>query len=187
MPGRVGELLFQAFVLARAHHRQVAPLGRAGRLLVQVDRDARLAQKAARLARQCRAILHRHAGHRHEGADVHRAHACVAAVVPGHVDQLGRTAAGTHRGFDHGFGCADEGDHRAMGVLARVHVEQRDTTHRFDLGAQGLDHRRVSAFGEVGNAFDDLLHDGLSMDQVFWKLRRRPAHTTARQGWAPNQ
>ena len=121
LPGRVGELLCEALVLAAPDVREAAARRvRRGRL-VEVHGDAELgAHAGAEAARDGHAVLHRHALDGHERADVRRPHARVSARVPAHVDDLRGPGDARERGALDGLRAADEGDHGAMGVDAQA-------------------------------------------------------------------
>jgi len=83
----------------------------------------------------------------------------VLAVVLGHVDELLGLAGGADGGLDHRLRRADEGDHRAVGGLARVDVEEFDALDGFDLVGDLPDDGQVAAFAEIRDAFDEsVLH-----------------------------
>jgi len=52
--------------------------------------------------------------------------------VLAHVDELGGAAHGAEGGFRDGLRLADEGDHRAVGVGTRIHVQELHSGHRLD-------------------------------------------------------
>ena len=107
---------------------------------------------------QRHAVGHGDTGDRHERADVHRAHARVAAVMLRHVDGLGGALASAEGRLDDRLRRADEGDDRAVGVFARIDVEQRHAADSLDLRRDAADHRGVAPFGKIGHAFHQLAH-----------------------------
>ena len=156
LPTGIGQFLRQPFVLALADVGQICPLGRRGRRLVEIDGNRQfLADPPADLPGDLGAVLHRHALDRDEGAHVGRAHPGMRAVVPAHVEHLRRLGDGLEGRFGDRLGRADEGDHRAVGVPAGVHVQQFDALDGLDGIGDLLDFGRVFSFREIGHALDD--------------------------------
>ena len=157
-PVRLRQLVCQPLVFVGPHGGKV-PAGRARcSVLVEVHRDAEVADAAAAFPCQRHAVRHGDTGDRHEGADVHRAHARVAAMMLRHVDGFGGAFAGAEGCLDHRLRRADEGDDRAVGVFARIDVEQRHAADSLDLGHDAADHRGIAPFGKIRHAFHQLAH-----------------------------
>jgi hypothetical protein len=123
-PRGVGQLRFQALVLASAHAGEVAALGPGGRLLVEINRDAQLLPDAPTdLTGDRGALLHRHSRDGDKGDDVGGTETRMRAVVLPHIDKLGGTLHRPERRLADRLGRADEGDDGAVRVGARVHVQ----------------------------------------------------------------
>ena len=99
--------------------------------LVKEDRKRQLLpDPLAEPVGELHAIVHRHAGHRHERTDIDRAHASVGAVMVAHVDELARRHDELERALEDRLRLTDEGDHGAVGLDPGIDVEQLDTCNR---------------------------------------------------------
>ena len=152
----MGQLLGQRLVLPGAADRQVLPLGTEGRRLVAVGRDVQFAGDAfGQVTGQRRALFQRNPRNRDQRQNVRGAHARVRPLVAAHVDQLrGPLHAGKGRPDDR-FRVADEGYDRAVGRLARIHVEHLHTSRRLDGRHDLSDHLLVAPLAEIGYALHD--------------------------------
>ena len=155
LPLGILQFLFQAFVLALAHHRQVAPRRVTGSVLVEVNRDVKFpADALAQAPREFGAIVHGHVFDRDKRAHVAGAHARVRAAVHAHVDEPRGDGDAAESSLDHALRVADEGHHGAVGVRAGVDVHQSHARHRLyslgDLAYFG----QVAAFRKIGYALD---------------------------------
>jgi hypothetical protein len=84
-------------------------------------------------------------------------------VVLAHVYELlgfGRTA---ESGFAYRPGLSHKSDHRAVGGLPGIHVQDPDTFYGSNGRYNGLDDTLISSLAIVGNTFDELFH-GLSFN-----------------------
>jgi hypothetical protein len=116
-----------------------------------------------------RCFFHRNIGDGDERADVGGTHAGVLALVLAHVYHLRCFFDGQISRLNHGLRCAHEGDDRAVGGLAGVNVQEADALHAFDFVGDELDDAHVPAFGEIGDAFDELgIHDCCNCLIVKW-------------------
>ena len=128
-------------------------------MFVEVNRQRQLTAHALGEAPRMRGgLLHGDAGNRNERANIGRAHARVLAAVLHHVDELAGLPNRAERRLGDGGRCADEGDDGAVGRLARVDVEQLDALDGLDLVGDLFDNRRIAAFTEIRNTFDQLAH-----------------------------
>ena len=160
-PGGIGELLAQALVLAGADVGEVTPPRSRCRVFIEIDRQRqRLRQAATERPGRFDALIHRHAGNRHDRADVERAHARVGALVLGHVDEASGGNRAPECRIADGSGCADEGVDRAIRVGARVDIEEPDAADARNRPGDCVDHRPVTPLGEVRNALDEWGHQG---------------------------
>src|SRR5262245_49890984 len=89
------------------------------------------------------------------------------------VDPLGRGLHAGERRADGVLSRDDEGDHRAVVGRVRGDVQDDYALHSRDGVADGVYHRKVASFGEVGDALDELHIDDGS---------RRPARA-ALENW----
>jgi hypothetical protein len=162
-PFGTGQLVGETLVLAGPHVGQVAPLGAAGRVLVQVHGDAQLvANASADRARNSCTIIHGDAGDGHEGADVGGPEAGVLPFVFGHVDQGCCRLDGAERGLLDRTGRPDKSNHRAVGARSGVDVQQLHAADAFDRVRDLPNDAVVAPLGEVRYTFDNLVHGGKS-------------------------
>ena len=179
-PVGVAELFGQPLVLAAPNGCQVLSLGPARRRFVEVHGDLEFAaDPLADRPRDRGAIVHRHAGDRDERADVGGAHPRVGAVVLAHVEDLRCLGDGLERPLGHGVWVPHEGDHRAVGVRPRVHVEQAHPRDGLDGVRDLLDLGSVPPFGEIRNALDDALIHPRTPSVSAKGFRRACAHPAA--------
>ena len=159
-PLRLPDPLRDRLVLPRPDLLERAAVVGPRRVAVEVDGDAQLGGRPpAELVREGHAVVHRHARHRNEGADVHRADPGVLALLRPHVDPEAADARGGERALDHGRGLSDEGVDGAVRGRAGVHVEQGAPGRRPDRVGDRVDHGPVAALREVRHALDELSHD----------------------------
>ena len=160
LPIRVGEDLFpEPFVLSPTDVGQIAPIGPRGCFLVEVDGDVQfLSYPLAKLPCQHHAILHRHAAHGHQRHDVGRADAGMLSPMMVQVNQLSGGGNALKGSLHNSLRFAHEGDHGAVVVGIRLHVEDAHVGHAADGIGDSVNHRLPSPLTEVGHAFDDLLH-----------------------------
>ena len=92
------------------------------------------------------------------------------ALVTAHVDQLGSPPDPCESGLDDRFGFADEGDDRAVGRLAGVHIEQFHAAGRLDGRGNLSDHVFIASLAEIGDAFDDsVCHRIVALEFLYFK------------------
>ena len=158
----IGLLQFfrQSLVLSRADGSQVAALRATGGSFVQEDRQIQLTAHAFPQA-TCpgNGLFHGDVGNRDKGTYVGRAHARVLAAMLAHVNNFAGFSDGQKGSFYHGFRSAHEGNHGAVGRFAGINVQQFDAFYAFDHCGDLPDHCGITSFGEVGDAFDKLLHE----------------------------
>ena len=85
------------------------------------------------------------------------------ALVFAHVDQAGGGPDGGKGGFDHRLGRSDKGDHRPVGSLARIDVQQFDAFDGFDGIGDLFDDGHIAALAEIGHAFDEWRHSSIRL------------------------
>ena len=170
-PFGFGELVFQPLVFSGAYDGQVAALVREGCVFVAIDRDADfLAEAPRQLAGMLGGFFHGNVRDRNQRADVGGSESRVFAVVLAHVDEPGGFLHCPERGFDHRFRRSDEGDHRAVGGLARIDIQQRDALDSFDFVGDLLDDVQIAPFAEIGHALDELAVHALRSRGFPWIL-----------------
>ena len=158
-PLRVRELGLEPFVLALPHHCEVLALRPGGGVFVVVDRDPQLStDPLSEGVGQGHTLLDRDVPNRHEGADIGGPDAGMLALVGGHVDQFGGPGNAGKGPLQDRLWRTHQGDDRAVGGPSGIHIEQGHTLDRSDGVGDGLDDRRVAAFGEVGHTLDEGVH-----------------------------
>ena len=134
---------------------------RAGRRsFIQVDRDAKTpGDLSAHVFRHRHAVFDRDAVDRNERNHIGSTHPRVCAFVLREVDQLGGPADAANGGFLNRFAVANQRDHAAIVVGIHLAIEEIDTghLHGFD---DGVDFGLVTAFGKIGNAFNECVWHG---------------------------
>ena len=157
LPLGILELPFQSLVLAPANLGEVAALGPGGSGFVEIHRNGQLpGHTVPQAAGQLGAVLHAHPFHGHEGHHVRGPHARMGAVLLAHVDDLGGFRDAGKGPGQHRLGLAHEGDHRAVGVSPRIHVQDFDTGHGGDGVPHLLDLRGIPAFRDVWHTLHQL-------------------------------
>ena len=138
--------------------------GLEGRRLVAVARDAEFFPHAfGYAAGKFGAFFEGYACHGHEGQHVGGAAARMGSVVHSHIDEFLSLFGSLERCFANCFGAAGEGDHGAVGSLARVHVKHLHSLafrtaclgYRIDYP---VDYGFVASFAEIGDAFNNSGH-----------------------------
>ena len=159
-PFRVGADRFpQAFELTPPDKGKVDAVRPRRGQLVQIGRYRKLVgDLLGQSLGNLDALLHRHAGNRHERHDVGRTHARVLALVLVQVNQLGRDPDRPESGVEHRFRLADEADDRAIVVRVHLLVEHRNAVDRLDDVDNLIDYLGPAALAEIGHAFDYLTH-----------------------------
>ena len=148
-----------ALELTTTNVGEILTVGARGGALVQEDRNAQLvAHTCAELAREGDAVLHRRALERDERHDVRGAHAGVLTGVRGEIDALLRLADARERRVDNDVDRRDECDDAAIVAGVGAGIEDMRARHRRDGVTDGANDLGSPAFGEVGNALDEL-HD----------------------------
>ncbi len=79
----------------------------------------------------------------------------MGAPVGGHVDALERGDQEAERAFEHRLGLADEGDDGAVGLRARIDVQDLHARRRAGRSGDRLVDLRTTTFGDVRNTLDD--------------------------------
>lgn len=79
----------------------------------------------------------------------------MCAVVSAHVDEFRRTLDALEGSFYHSLGLTYEGNHRAVGCLAGVYVEQLYALYAFDSVGYLFNLSFVASLGEVGDTLYD--------------------------------
>ena len=83
----------------------------------------------------------------------------MCSLVFAHVDQLGRLLNPAKGAFHRGLRSADKGHDGTVSSCAGIDIEQRHSFCGFNRICDLPNNVRVSAFGEIGHALDQLLHD----------------------------
>ena len=83
----------------------------------------------------------------------------MCSFVFAHVDQLGRLLNPAKGAFHDRVRTADKGHDRPVSGCAGIDIEQRHSFRGFNRICDLPNNVRVSAFGEIGHALDQLLHD----------------------------
>ena len=78
----------------------------------------------------------------------------MSAALSPHVDACGDHAGERDGRIAHGLGWSGEREDGAMGVDARVDVQQLDPGDRPHCCSEGRDHVRIAALGDVRDALD---------------------------------
>ena len=143
-----------------AAYGQVAALRRESRGLIAVSRHVQLVgDTPGKPACKLGTLLERNARNGDQGQHIGGTHAGMRPLVVAHVDHLGGLLHSGESGFQHRLGFADEGDHRTVGRLARIHVEQLDAARRLDCVGDLLDDCLVASLAEIGDAlYDTFFH-----------------------------
>ena len=140
LPGRLLDLLEEAFVFAGTNDREIRARRIARRFLVEINRDLQLLADpfAQRFGARDR-FLPTHVAHRDERTNIGRAHPRMRALLFAHVDQF-RGLLDSAKSRLHGsFRDADKGHDRAIGARAGIDVEQRNPIDRFNRGGDLLE------------------------------------------------
>src|SRR5581483_8173397 len=106
---------------------------------------------------------------RDEGDDIGGADARMRSVVPAEVDALARDADGSKQPLEQLVLTADDGEHRAVVIGVRVHVEQ--PCMYGERRADCVDRRAVTTFGEVRHRLERQ-HPPYSMTVLEYYERR---------------
>jgi hypothetical protein len=145
----------QAFELASAHFFEQGAIGAGCGGFVEIDGNlVALPDFRAGLAGQQRALLERDVADGHKGNDVGRADAGMHTLLSGEVNELRCAARPANGGFDDRCRRTGDGDDGTVVIGVKRPVQQ---VGPLDLhgGDDRLDHLGLSAFGEVGHAFDE--------------------------------
>jgi hypothetical protein len=145
----------EAFELTLTDVFEQDAIGAGGGGSVEVDGDTVTSpDEEAGLTRQDGAVCERRSADGDEWDDVGGSDARVHTVLPGQIDELCGLASGSDGGFDDAGGRAGDGDDRAVVRGIERPVEEANA---FDLhsGYDLFNLGDVSAFREVGDAFDD--------------------------------
>ena len=123
---------------------------------MEVHGNSQLGPRArAQLVRQRNAVLHGRAFEGNERHDIGGPDARMLTLMCGEIDALLRDL---HRGEGGGDGRLErrhEGDHRAMMRRVAGHIEHVGAGCAGDGVANRGDHRRIAAFREIRDAFDE--------------------------------
>ncbi len=81
----------------------------------------------------------------------------MCSVMAAHVDDLASLAHGAESSLADRFGSTYEGHYRAVGSLARVHIEQFHALYAFHSVSNLPDNVHVAPLTEIRDAFHDSL------------------------------
>jgi hypothetical protein len=85
----------------------------------------------------------------------------MSALVAGEVNQLGGLAHGAQGRFGHDFSGRDKGDDTSIVIGIHFSVEDDRTGYALNDLDQGFDHFAPAPFTEIGNAFNQGIHEYL--------------------------
>ncbi len=105
------------------------------------------------------AIRHAHASNRYERADVHGAESRVLPGMRAHVNGADGSHAQINGRLLNGLKRTSERDDGPVVICIRFNTEHGDARRRCSNVRNGFDGRKVTPFGDVWNAFNDVLHD----------------------------
>src|SRR5208337_3045464 len=156
-----GNLRADAFELTAANILQVLPFRRSRGGFIKVDGDLEtLRNLSSDVSCHGDAVFDSDAVNRDKGHDVGCAHARVRTLMLGQIDQLGGLPYPANGSFLNGIALAYQGDDAAVVVGIHLAIEEIDpgNLHGFD---NGINFRRVAAFGKIRNAFHQSTGHGL--------------------------
>ena len=158
-PPGVLEALGQPLVFSPADVREFAAPVVGGGLLIEKKGDPEfLRGPPGEGPGDIGAVRHGHPPDGDEGADVHGPEAGMLALVPSHVDAHPCHAGGGQCPLHDGLGVSDKGVDGAVRGCAGIHVQEGAARRPPDRFGDGFDGFLVSAFGKIGDAFDDGFH-----------------------------
>ena len=158
---RIDQLFGQPLILPGPAIGQVAPLFAGGGILVKIPGYAQLtAHTLTQLTGILHHFLHTYIGYRHQRTYIYRPETRVCPLVLAHVYQLTGFFDKPEGRLNYRLRLPDKSDHRAVGGLAGVHIQQFYTLYGFYLRCNGIYYRLITAFADIGHTFNELFfHD----------------------------
>ena len=155
LAGGVGrDVCADAFELPPANVFQPLPFGGGGSRFIQINRNLiPLPDLRAHVPGHRHAVFDGDAFDGNEWHDVSRAHAGMRALVLGEVNQFRGLPYSANRCFLDGIAFPHQGDDAAIVIGIHFAVEQVDAGNLHGID-NGVNFRRIAAFGKVRNAFD---------------------------------